>query len=90
MNWKVRLNNPLWYVQMGLAILLPILGYFGLTAEDITSWGIFFDTLTQAVSNPFVWVLVVSSVVNACNDPTTKGLKDGELAKTYIKPSVKK
>ena len=32
-NWKVRLKNPLWWAQIVLAIIMPILVYLGLSAE---------------------------------------------------------
>lgn len=53
-NWQVRLHNPMWWAQVGLAILTPILTYFGLTAADMTTWGALGDILKQAVMNPYV------------------------------------
>ena len=37
-NWTVRLKNPVWWAQMALAVLTPILAYAGLAVEDMTSW----------------------------------------------------
>lgn len=85
-NWKVRMRNPLFWVQVILAVLMPILAYMGLTVEDLTSWAILGTTLLEAVKNPYVLGLVVVSVWNAVNDPTTEGVKDSNLAMTYIKP----
>lgn len=85
-NWKVRFNNPLFYVQLVLSVLTPILGYMGLTATDITSWSILGDVLLKAVSNPYVLSLVLVSVYNALIDPTTKGFSDSTNALTYEKP----
>lgn len=85
-NWKVRMRNPLFWVQVFLAILMPILAYMGLAVEDLTSWAILGTTLLEAVKNPYVLGLVVVSVWNAVNDPTTEGVKDSNLAMTYIKP----
>ena len=85
-NWKVRMRNPLFWVQVLLAVLMPILAYMGLTVEDLTSWAILGTTLLEAVKNPYVLGLVVVSVWNAVNDPTTEGVKDSSLAMTYIKP----
>ena len=83
MNWKIRLKNPVWWVQIVLAVLTPILAYMGLAAEDITSWPILGNCLLQAISNPYVLALVAVSVWNACNDPTSTGVTDSSLAKTY-------
>lgn len=86
-NWRVRLKNPVWWAQMVLAIFTPILAYAGLTAQDMTTWGAVFDLLKQAVTNPYVLCLVVVSVWNAVNDPTTKGVTDSALAMSYDKPN---
>lgn len=85
-NWKVRLKNPVWWAQIVLAILTPILAYLGLTLQDLTTWGAVFAALGEAVKNPYVLGLVVVSVWNACNDPTTKGISDSTLAMSYHKP----
>jgi phi LC3 family holin len=85
-NWKVRIKNPLFWVQVGLAVLMPILAYMGLAAEDLTSWSILGATLFEAVKNPYVLGLVLVSVWNAVNDPTTSGVSDSTQAMTYLKP----
>ena len=38
MNIKVRVKNPVFWVQIFLSILTPILAYAGLTAQDLTTW----------------------------------------------------
>jgi phi LC3 family holin len=85
-NWTIRIKNPLWWAQIGLAILTPILAYAGLTASDITTWAALGELLLGAVSNPYVLFTVAVSVWNACNDPTVKGLSDSAQALTYDKP----
>lgn len=85
-NWKVRAKNPVWWAQMILAILTPILAYAGLTAQDMTSWAALGNLLLDAVRNPYVLGLVVVSVWNAVNDPTTTGISDSTQALTYNKP----
>ena len=82
-NWKIRIQNPLWWVQIALAIITPILGYAGITAEQLTSWAALGDLLLGAISNPYVLVLVGVSVYNAIVDPTTKGTGDSERALEY-------
>lgn len=85
-NWKVRIKNPLFLVQIAIAVITPILAYLGITAEDLTSWSILGQTLLEAVKNPYVLFLVLMSVWNAINDPTTKGASDSKQALTYDKP----
>lgn len=86
-NWRVRIKNPVWLAQMVLAIFTPILAYAGLTAQDLTTWGALRDLLIQAVTNPYVLGLVVVSVWNAVNDPTTSGIADSTRAMTYTTPN---
>lgn len=76
MNWKIRLKNPLFLTQLGLSVFVPILGYYGLTAQDLTTWGSVIDLVKNAVSNPYVLGTIVVSAWSAINNPLTKGLKD--------------
>ena len=85
-NWKVRIKNPVFWVQAAIAVILPILTYFGLTWEDMTSWAAIGNLLLQAVKNPVVIAAVLANVWNAVNDPTTAGLKDSQRAMAYEKP----
>lgn len=85
-NWKVRIKNPVFWVQAAIAVILPILTYFGLTWEDMTSWAAIGNLLLQAVKNPVVIAAVLASVWNAVNDPTTAGLKDSQRAMSYEEP----
>lgn len=85
-NWEVRIKNPYFWIQIGVALLMPILAYLGLAVEDLTTWGKVGQVLLEAVLNPYVLGLVVVSVFNAIQDPTTKGLSDSENAMTYTEP----
>lgn len=86
MNLKVRFKNPVFIAQFILAILTPILAYAGLTVQDLTSWAALGDILLEAIKNPYVLGLIIISVWNALNDPTTAGVTDSEQAMTYDKP----
>lgn len=85
-NLKVRFKNPMFYVQLILSVLTPILAYSGLTATDLTTWSKLGEVLLEAISNPYVVSLVFVSVYNALIDPTTKGFGDSENALTYDTP----
>ena len=85
-NLKVRFRNPVFIAQLILAVLTPIIGYMGLTVEDLTTWGKLGSVLVEAVMNPYVLALVAVSVWNAVNDPTTAGIGDSERALTYTEP----
>ncbi len=86
MNLKVRFRNPVFIAQLILAVFAPILAYFGLTAQDLTTWGALGRLIIDAVSNPYVVSLIVVSVWNALNDPTTRMFGDSDQAKTYDLP----
>ena len=88
-NFKVRFRNPVFIAQLVLAILTPILAYAGLTYQDITTWKALGDLLIGAISNPYVLGLVIVSLWNAINDPTTEGIRDSERAMTYSYPYKK-
>ena len=86
MNLKVRFKNPVFIVQLILAILTPILAYAGLTLQDLTTWKALGDLLLGAISNPYVLGMIAVSVWNALNDPTTSGVKDSQRALSYTTP----
>lgn len=86
-NWRVRIKNPAFWVSIAIAIVTPILAYFGLTAQDMTSWGVIWDVVVQAVSNPYVILTVAVSVYNAIVDPTSTGVTDSSRALQYDAPN---
>ena len=86
-NWTVRFKNPVFWAQIAVAIVVPILTYFGFAWEDMTTWEAFGNLFVEAVKNPVVVLSVLVSLFNAINDPTTKGLSDSERAMSYDKPA---
>ena len=87
-NWTVRFSkeNKAFYLRLLLAVAVPVLGYFGLKFEDLTSWGAVGEILVKAIANPYVLGLVVANVLNIIPDPTTKGFGDSERALGYEVP----
>lgn len=85
-NWKVRFANPEFWKQIALAVFVPLLAYYGMMWEDMTTWAAIGNLFVQAVQNPVVVLSVVVSVYNAIIDPTTKGIGDSEQALTYTQP----
>ena len=85
-NWKVRFKNPYFYVALILAIVAPVGTYFGINAEDLTSWPMVWDVTKQAILNPYVVVTVVVSVATFLIDPTTRGISDSNRAMRYDEP----
>ena len=85
-NWTVRFKNPLWWAQVLAGVFIPVLAYYGLKWEDMTSWSAIWDILVQAVKNPVVVVAALTNLWSATTDPTTAGMNDSERAMMYDKP----
>lgn len=85
-NWKVRMKNPLFWVEVGLAVISTALVYNSLEPQDLTSWNGLGNLLVGIISNPYLLFMCGVSVFNAVNDPTTKGLKDSNNAINYSEP----
>lgn len=86
-NWKVRLVNPVFWIELAMAVLVPILTYMGLSWEDMTTWAALGAVFVEAVQNPVIIASVAVSVWNAITDPTTEGLSDSVRAMSYNEPS---
>ena len=85
-NWSVRFKNPVFWRNIAISIVAPMLAYFGMNWEMITTWQALGDLFVQAANNPVVLVAVIVSVWNAINDPTTAGDSDSATALTYTTP----
>ena len=75
-NMKLRWKNPCFLVQVALAIITPIFAYFHTNIESLTSIGELGTILLKSIQNPYLLSLIATSLFNAIQDPTTKGLKD--------------
>ncbi|MCP8849197.1 phage holin family protein [Latilactobacillus curvatus] len=75
-DWQARIRNPQFWFQIAISIATPVGAYFGLKAQDVTSWPIMVDVLGKAVSNPYVLMLVASNVYTTIVNSNTKGVKD--------------
>ena len=85
-NWLVRIKNPVFWAQIIIAIMLPILTHLGINWEDVTTWAALGELLISAIGNPVIVVAIIVSVWNAVTDPTTAGLGDSSRALTYTAP----
>ena len=80
-NWKARVKNKYFWITLIPAILIliqTVLNIFGVSYD----FGVLSDNLISAVNALFV----VLTIIGVVNDPTTKGIKDSDLAMTYEKP----
>lgn len=86
-NWKVRAKNPQFWLQIALAIVVPVGGYFGITGADVTTWLALWNVIVDAVSNPYVLFIIGVSLYNSVLDPTTRGFSDSQRALNYDEPA---
>lgn len=87
-NWKVRFNskNKAFIARVFVAVLVPILVYYGLEIKDLTSWEAVFEIIKKALANPFVIGTAIVNFINILPDPTTAGFSDSERALGYEEP----
>ena len=81
-NWKVRMNNKVFwlaFIPAALILIKSIANLFGF-AIDFTSIE---SNLIEVVEAVFLLLTVIGVVA----DPTTKGIGDSEQALTYDKPN---
>ena len=52
--WQSRIKSVQFYIRIILISFLPVLGYFGLTGESLTSWVQVADVLYKFIQNPYL------------------------------------
>lgn len=87
-NWLVRIKNPVFWVQIALALFVPLMTHLGFAWEQVTTWQALGSLILQGLSNPVIVVAMLVSAWNTVNDPTTAGLRDSSLALSYDKPKT--
>lgn len=85
-NLKVRIKNPVFWVQVVGAFIITALGYNSLEPSDMTTWEGLINVIMGVFMNPYLLFLCAWNVWSALNDPTTEGIADSELALTYNEP----
>lgn len=75
-DWETRFNNPIFWVNTILSIVVPILAYYGMSAEDFTTWNRLLKVTLDALKNPYVLGLALVSLWNNVINPVTKGITD--------------
>lgn len=86
-NWKIRFKNPVFWANIILSVISPILLYMGLTVQDLTSWAVVGSMLLTAINNPYVLGVVVVNIYLTLVDPTSTGITDSAKALTYNVPN---
>lgn len=85
-NWSIRWKNPVWWAELTLALIAPVLAHAGMAWEEVTTWAALGSLLLNALKNPVVVVAVVVAAFNAVTDPTTPGIADSDRAMEYTEP----
>lgn len=62
-----------WFAIL-LALVTPVLAYYGMSGEDFTTWSSVGEIIIKAISNPYVVVLMITSLYSAIQNPKTKGI----------------
>ena len=75
-DWGSRFKNPIFWFNTIASFVLPIMAYYGLTAQDFTTWNSIFDVVLDALKNPYVLGLAFISLWNNIINPITKGITD--------------
>lgn len=85
-NWQVRFKNPVFWLQIVVAIGLTALTYNSMQPQDLTTWAGVGNLIVGIVTNPYLLGLCAWNAWSAINDPTTKGAGDSTNAMTYTEP----
>ena len=83
-NWKVRIKNKNFWLEIIPATLLliqTVAAIFGFTLNLSDIGAKLLDVVNA--------VFVVLAIIGVVTDPTTKGISDSERALTYEKPYAK-
>lgn len=89
-NWKIRIKNPVFWVQVLGGVLLTALSYNSMQPQDLTSWNGVISLFKGVITNPYLLALCLYNAWSAINDPTTSGVRDSTKALYYDAPNDNK
>lgn len=84
-NWKIRIKNPIFWIQIVVGILLTALAYNSMQPQDLTTWSGVMDLIKGIVNNPYLLWLCIYNAWCTINDPTSSGITDSSRALQYDK-----
>lgn len=87
-NWKIRLQNPQFWIAIGVVFFANLFAMSGVAFEDINSWSQIINLVVDAIKNPYTFVTLGAFVYATVIDFTTPKLKDSELV--LSKNNIKK
>ena len=80
-NWKVRLNNKVFWFTIIPAVLL-----FAQAVASVFGFSLDLGDLGGKLLNVIETAFVILTILGVVTDHTTKGVGDSETALTYEKP----
>lgn len=75
-NWKVRLKNPVFWIQIIVSIGMTAFAYSATEVKDLNSWRALLELIKGLINNPYLIGLCLWNAWSAINDPTTVGVSD--------------
>lgn len=80
-NWKIRVQNRMFWLALVPAFLLLIQA-----VAQVFNISLDFTNLNKDLLNVINALFVVLTILGVVTDPTTKGMSDSTQALTYSKP----
>lgn len=84
-NWKVRVKNKTFWLS-----LIPLVFVFATNVAALFGVEIDLSGISQQLLDIIEVVFVILGILGIVNDPTTAGLSDSALARTYTEPKADK
>lgn len=80
-NWKVRVKNPQWWIEMVAAVLLCIQA-----VAAVFGYHLQFEDLNANLAAVVMAIFGVLTLLGIVTDHTTSGVGDSERALAYTEP----
>lgn len=75
-NWKIRVRNPLFWAQVGVAIISPILVGLGLQWQDMTTWAALGQAIVRAIENPVIVLSIMVRYLNSIKEEEAEAIEE--------------
>ena len=89
-NWKIRFKNPIFWVQLFIALSAPMFAAAGMGWEQLDSWGALAQLLWDSIKSPAVLIAMLAADWGVVVDPTSVGFKDSQQVMDYTEPCKSK
>lgn len=83
-NWKARLKNHIFILNMAISVIVPLLTYYGVSPEELDTWSEIWGLILHAIKNPYILFTSFALIWNNVIDPTTKGISDSKIKDSLL------